>query len=311
MLTIILKILSILGIILLFVLITILGLLLLVLFMPVVYCIKASKDADMMAASLKIRWLFGFIRASYAYPKPGIITVKVLWFTLFDSQKRATKLNETESANEENKSEADKQEQSDTKAQRNSTVENTSEDTQTNQNLEEMHEDTSKSTECEQESSGDKSFKEKLFAKYEKIKYTISQICDKIKHIWENITFYKNLLQDEDTKLLISHAFKRIGRILKSIRPRKLKAQILFGAASPDTTGYAYGLYGMLSPKLGKYVVVTPDFTQSILEGDIYAAGHLTIFTILRQALSLLFDKRLHLLKRRLDAHSKKMKQKT
>lgn len=311
MLAVILKILSILGIVLLIVLATVLVLLLLILFMPIVYRIKANKDADAMSASLKIRWLFGFIRASYAYPEPGIIKVNLLWFTLFDSQKNAAKSKKAESANVEHKSEAAEQEQIEPADQSTNDAEPTPEDSQTNQNLEEIQENTSENAECEQESSENKTFKEQLFAKYEKIKYTIRQICDKIKHIWENITFYKRLLQDEDTKLLISHAFKRIGKILKSIRPRKLKARVLFGAASPDTTGYAYGLYGMLSPKLGKHVVVTPDFTQSILEGNVYAAGHLTIFTILRHALSILFDKRLHLLKRRLDAHSKKMKQKT
>ena len=104
---------------------------------------------------------------------------------------------------------------------------------------------------------------------------------------------------EEDTRKLFWHGCLRVGRILKNIRPRRLKADILFGAASPDTTGYLYALYGMIYPYLGEHVLVTPDFTQAVFEGEIEAAGHITIFQVLWNSILFLLDKRLRRLIRR------------
>ncbi len=301
MLAVILKILSILGIILLILLGILLFVILLVLFLPIVYRIDAEKDTETLQINGRVRWLLGLVRVRILYPEPGNIVAKLLWFTLYDS-KEAKKKGEAKTTGEA--TDAVLESASDTALEH--TVSET--DTIAQERNSNNFSETSKTEEVAEESPN---LKEKLFAKYEKIKYTIRKIYDKIKHILANITFYKELLQDEDTKGLVSHACKRLGKILRSIRPRKLKADIVFGTGSPDTTGYAFGLYGMFSPKLGKQVLITPDFTKQILEGRIYAAGHITIFTLLFHLLAVLFDRRLQLLKQRLDAHKNKMKQKT
>lgn len=294
MLAVILKILSILGIVLLIILGMLLLVLLLVLFLPIVYRIHAGKEPELMTAKVRVRWLFGLIRADFAYPEPGNFVVKVLWVTVYDSKKAAN----AKSVKENDKA-------SDMEA--NQAVANTSSVSKEAKAPESKAE---KETQAEQipvegantqaESEAEKK------SIFEKIRYTIKKIYDKIKHILDNILFYKELLQDEDTKLLVSHAWKRLCKILRNIRPRKLKADVLFGMDAPDTTGYIFALYGMLSPQLGKHVNVTPDFTQKILEGRVNAAGHITIFTLVVNLLAVLFDKRLQLLKHRLDAHKKK-----
>lgn len=132
-----------------------------------------------------------------------------------------------------------------------------------------------------------------ILKKFKKIKYTICSIYDKIKNIWENISYYIELLQEEETKLLFSHVICRLGKILKSIRPRRIRGQILFGTGSPDTTGYACGIYGMLSPFLGGGLAVEPDFTEAVLDGNIFISGHITLFTIIWNGLKILLDKNL------------------
>ena len=145
-----------------------------------------------------------------------------------------------------------------------------------------------------------------ILKKIRKIKYTIRSIYDKIKNIWENISCYIELLQEEETKQLFSHVIFRLGKILKNIRPRHIRGQILFGTGSPDTTGYAYGVYGMLSPFLGNKVLVTPDFSRAVLEGDIYVSGHITVFTILWNILRVLADKKLRRFINKMKAGRKK-----
>lgn len=159
--------------------------------------------------------------------------------------------------------------------------------------------DAAPSSEQESPLAGISKFLDRISAKYEKIKYTIKKICDRIKHIWKNITFYRELLTEKNTRELFGHACIRVGKILKGIRPRKLKADVRFGAASPDTTGYLYGLYSMLSPKLGKNITVIPDFDRAVLEGDFFAAGHITAFRILVHSILLLLDKHLRKFLRR------------
>ncbi len=151
---------------------------------------------------------------------------------------------------------------------------------------------------CGREASGQRNIPRQSIP--DKIKYTFRKICDKIKAVCDkikeiagNIAYYKEILLCEDTKSLVHHAFLRLGKILKSIRPRRLRADIRFGFDSPDITGYVFGIYGMLCAYLGKNVILTPDFEQAVLEGELYAAGHITVFQIVWHLLRLALDKKL------------------
>lgn len=293
MLAVILKILSILGILLLVMLGLALVLMLLILFFPLTYKGDAEKDEEHLLINFRAKWLFGFLRIGYHYPEPGKFIVKVLWKTVYDSSTKK----ETDKQSAPEKKSLDSGEET--------TVREQTEAVQANEDASTEQEDI-RAQEPVTEESETKTIPQKLFQKYEKIKYTIQQFYDKIRHIWDNIKFYKKLLQDEQTKLLFTHVLERLRKILRHVRPRKLRANVTFGTGSPDTTGYAYGIYGMFSPQLGKNVFVTPDFTQQIFVGNLYAAGHITVFTILINALAVLLDKRLSIFIRRLKNHSAK-----
>lgn len=299
MLDIILHILSILGIILLVFLGIILIFLLLVLFFPISYHIKAKRQpADSNAsmaedtnAEIKVNWLFGLLRIKYRYPTPGILKVKFLFFTVYKNDFQ-TKDEAIPEHTEPPKTSASQEEQAKSSKQAAS-----NDNTIAKASLEDTIEPITQAEEGNEESS----------TLFEKIKYTFQKICDKIKDIIEkikdiyhNFCYYKNVLLCEDTKDLFKYALTRIGKILKSIRPRKVHADIYFGADSPDTTGYICAGYGILCSHLGKNIVFTPDFEQAIFKGSIYAAGHITVFTILWNALMIIKDRRLWELKDKL-----------
>ncbi len=88
MLAVILKILSVLGIVLLCLLGLILVLLLLVLIMPVKYRIRASKEPESeLNAVFKLTYFFRILRALAVYEQKKVsVTVKVLWFKLFSME---------------------------------------------------------------------------------------------------------------------------------------------------------------------------------------------------------------------------------
>ena len=60
-----------------------------------------------------------------------------------------------------------------------------------------------------------------------------------------------------------------IIRILKSIRPRKYKAELRFGFEDPSLTGELLGIIALLYPKLKDDVRVIPDFENKVFEGSI------------------------------------------
>lgn len=312
---IILKILMVIGILLLVLLGLALGVLLLVLFVPFVYRASGSMDGEKKELKAKVRWLFGLLRADCCYPEPGRFTVKLLWIKLYDSGqdngKDPKKNHRKKESGQRAGSESPNGEQSvpEPHVEESAGTGNSSEPPA-------VSESASKSSglgQNEGQQEADKagpasktSVLQKLQDRFEKIRYTIRDKYDKIKKIWENISYYAELLREENTLALWGHVKIRLLKILKSIRPRHIKADVLFGADSPDTTGYAFGIYGMLSPYLGTKVCLTPDFTQAVLEGRFAVSGHITVSVILWNALKVVFDRKLHLFIKRMKAGRKK-----
>lgn len=310
MLDIIMKIITIIGVILLILLLVLLISLLLVLFMPVVYTIFGKKNSEETTVGIKANWLFGLMHIRYSYPKPGNIMVKVLWITVYDSS-IAHNRKEHKKTREENLSGTDSIKDSERSFEKIelSEIDGIATVRVSEHNSQKATSESDSDIENEAGMNYDwkdnerKTIIDRILSEFEKIKYTFVKLYDKIKHIIENITFYKELFQDSQTQELLYHGMFRIGRILKSIRPRRLKGNILFGTGSPDTTGYAFGIYSMASVWLGNAICITPDFTQTILEGEIYAAGHIMVFQLLWHSIRVLLDKRFRLLIHRIKTH--------
>ena len=107
--------------------------------------------------------------------------------------------------------------------------------------------------------------------------------------------YYKAILDDKETRGLLKHVLFRLGNILKAVKPKVCEGDILYGAPSPDTTGYIYGVYGMISPHLGEHFYVTPDFTRTVLEGSFEISGRVMLFTVLVQVIKIVLDRRLRI----------------
>lgn len=301
--TVLLSVLRIIGLVLLILLGIILFLLLLILFMPIVYWIRGEKQEEIKAEA-KVRWLFGLLRVSFVYPDPGQLQVKVLCFTVYDS----TPKEPDGAGSDESAKEAVSPIGSHERTENNDTAVNTGRtDVTENADVTGNADDNISADDNESAEENRKAQehaeawrevearlrREKPESKFDKIRYTIRSTCDKIKDTWENISYYKEVLTDNETRQLLDHALLRMGKILKSIRPRKLEGNLLFGTGSPDTTGYVLGVYGMLSPFVGNSFLLTPDFEDKVLEGRIYIAGHIMLVKILWQGILLVLDKKL------------------
>lgn len=304
MLTTILHILSIIGWILFGLLGFLVILLLLVLFFPIFYDAFGLRSTDIPGmVRLKAGWLLGLLRVRFTWPEEDSrIQVKLLFFTLYDS-KAPKKKAHADKKEAKTDSEEDKPSSSQTAYERLKHM--TSEETQQIKNEKDTGAAQSKvsnqetvhakhSTETSSASSAARtSIFDKILNLYHRFRYTISHLCATIKKLKGQADYYLALLQEEETRQLFSHVKLRIFKVFRSIRPRKVKGHITFGTGSPDTTGYGMAVYGMLSPLLGKDILVTPDFEDACLYGEVRLKGHITIGVLLFQGLRLLLDKKL------------------
>lgn len=308
---IIIMILSLIGRILLGLLALVFLLLLLVLFFPITYRLRGERSEDKLTASARADWLFGVIRVRYAYPEPGNVTVKLLWKKLVDTSAASGK---GKDADQEKKG-SDKEQKAGGDSEAEAVPENggSTEAAETETNTTDGAEapgvetDDSKAEAAGTETgdSGNETHDaddegadtpaDGFLGKISKIKYTILKIYGKIKDIWRHLSYYAGVLREDNTVALWKHVRQRLGKMLRAIRPRRINGSLVFGTGAPDTTGYLFGVYGMLSPLLHYGLCVTPDFTQQILEGSIDISGHITLWALTWNGLKLLLDKKLRL----------------
>lgn len=273
----VLSVLSIFGGILLVLLIFAAVFLLLVLFYPITYRVRGQKTVEEKWILAKIKWLFGLLQIKYSYPEPGNVTVRLFGRKVFDTNEKRTKKKQQESNTDKSTAKSEEKTKEQSFEQQ---TELSSSDSERKNKTKEVSEPNKVSGENIQNDNSEVHTKEQESSNTEKI--------DKIRK-------YTQILKEKETVELWKHVKLRLLKILKSIRPRHIRADIIFGTGSPDTTGYVFGIYGMLSPYLGKKVNVTPDFTRAVFQGDADISGHITVFVLMINGLKLLLDKRLHL----------------
>ena len=280
--SVILKILSILGIILLCLLAFVLLTVLLVLFCPVVYRGGGTARPGEYQAWFRFRWLFGLVRGAFTYPEDGRLRVKALWLTVYDSggKRKSEESSEEPQPEEKNRGEQKPQE---------SQPEEKDQEEQKPQ--ESQPEEKSREEQKPQESQSD----EKSPEKQSSADGEQTPQSQKISDLKEKLQFYLGIVRDEDNQELVKYALDRLCSVIKSIRPRYLRAEAVAGLGEPDLTGYAYGIYWAVKPFLGKKcrVDITPDFEQRILEGEVFLRGRITAAVLLYHVSKVLLDRRL------------------
>ncbi len=307
---ILLKVLSIIGIVLGCILGVILVLLLLCLLCPIVYKISGSAHEEVYKAKIRIHYLFGIVRAGYTYPEPGNIYVKAAWFTIYDSSKGEEAEEDEVTDNNKENAELEIIDLNETD------LEDESKDTEFCTNINETDVKNSESEEGSAEESGDdaasdKDSKKKIYNPLYYIKKAFEEfrykVITKIKLIYKDISFYYKLLTHDDTTSLLSKAKKHLIRILKQLIPKTGHANVTFGTGSPDTTAYVFGIYSVVMFRKARKYVLIPDFENKIIDGDMAVKGWFNLFGMLIEALPVVLSKKLRLTKARFDKHGDNM----
>ncbi|MCM1122704.1 MAG: hypothetical protein NC416_08975 [Eubacterium sp.] len=320
MLHIILLILKIIGIILL----CILGILLLavvcVLFVPVRYQIKADRDEGEekppFTACVKVTWLLHLVNILVRYPADVIVRVRIAVFTLFriprKEKKGGKKIEEPEKESETEK----KEKKMETPAKESQPEENyeafdsgfaeMESPTDSGQTPEHSEAQEAEPTGQEQDTAADKislsgkirgiidkikQIIEKIKSLFENIQYTIRELCDKIKSVLDNIEYYREVFESEPFTQSWQLCREELKSVFKSLKPDKFEADFIVGMDDPAATGQILAIYGILYPLVGQNIQVVGDFERTHVEGNLYIRGKIRVFTFLKAAIRIYFNK--------------------
>lgn len=127
---------------------------------------------------------------------------------------------------------------------------------------------------------------------FQNIQYTISKLCDKIKQIRDNIDYYIDVLTLDETQLILKNVHGEAGRLLRHLRPRKMKVDFIVGTGDPASTGQILAIHGMLYPIIGETVHISPDFEKPRLEGEFDIRGRVRFVVAFAAVLRIILDKK-------------------
>lgn len=304
MISILLTILKLLGIFLLSLLGVLLLLLLLILFVPVRYWAEAWRETESgqaFALRLKVTWLLHFLNVHFSYPEEAYVRIRVLCFTVFRSDKEKPDKKKADKSNKKLPDPESEEIWSEAVLPEESRSEEVQDEKGREVNAKEEPERVSGESDKEKDNAGQefeqkekpsgRNFFKKLFSILKNLRYTIAQICDKIKKIVKNIKYYIGILNSEEFKRSFRLCSTQAGALLRHIRPQKLKGNLLIGTGDPASTGQVLAVYGMLYPFLGSQINVTADFEQRIVEGRLSVKGRITLFRLIRCAWIIYFNK--------------------
>lgn len=261
MLHILLTILKIIGIILLAILGLLILLLCIVFFVPLRYVINAETKGDLASTNVKIQfyWFLHLVSGQVTYLEEEIdYKIRVLW-------KYITAVETSEETKEERPEEV---------------VPDIANDS-SKEPPKELSESVDFAEENQAEVEKDTTSKQN---KFQKIKCTITEVCDKIKMVLE-------FLKAEPHKLTFNRVKKEIIRLLVSLKPKKLRGKVRFGMEDPYQTGQILAALSVLYPIYGDNVEIFPEFEQKILEGDVYIKGHVRGIHAVKMVFNIIIDK--------------------
>lgn len=299
MLPVLLTVLKIIGIVLLSVIGLVLLLLLVVLFVPIrykLYAKKTDEENDNIKADGKITWLLHLINVKISYPSEELLRVRIFLFKIFPKKQKDA---DTLKASKEKKKKSNKNDEvnkEDQQEQQNNKQDGKQDNTLTDETLNHVQEAVSET--IDESYNGDEEEKETLKGFFSKvidiiknIKEKVQKVIDKISDIKNNVSYYLNVISSNAFNHSLSLCKKALLKILKALRPRKIKGYLNFGAAEPSTTAQVFGIYTLIAPYIGKKFHLYPFLEEETLEGEVILKGHIRIITLVVVGIKVYFNK--------------------
>lgn len=269
-----------------------------ILWVPIRYQVYGSKY-DAILAYGQVDYLFGLIRLRFRYDGDGVqYTVHILWFKVHDSEgvkKKDVKPRKVEKAthlNQENqvKKELPQKAIEEKKTEIQDII--IEEQVEFKEPVTQVKEIKTKEPELviKEPIKDKKSFKLPKFSKRKKNKENNEKKSDP--SVLEQIKSGIELLRSDKHKGVLKFVLGKVHKMIKSILPRHIEADIIFGFDDPATTGLVLGGISMFYPCYGNTIVIIPNFEEVMFEGDIKIRGKIVIGVLVYYGLRIIIDKR-------------------
>ena len=99
------------------------------------------------------------------------------------------------------------------------------------------------------------------------------------------------LIDNDRVKNALSVLFDRLKKILKSVLPKKISGNAVFGLNGPYDTARALSVMSVLMPLHKNAVEITPDFERNVLEAEVSFRGRVILGALAFYALTLILHK--------------------
>ncbi|MFV0364004.1 MAG: DUF2953 domain-containing protein [Suipraeoptans sp.] len=268
MLGVLLTILKIIGIILLAILGIIILLICIILFVPICYKVDVSADKkdNKIDVAGKVSWLFNLFRLKFRFNNQSMeYECKVLFFSILSSNNKTKEKNELSTESESNKNEYEENDKAISESTKSEPVHEINKAT-SQSNKQEAPKKSEVLKSINQTGGNDKKENEKTLS--DKIKYTLHNICDKIKKlksiIDKALDFINNKSHRSALRVLRIKGFK----LLKRLKPTQIDVDGYIGFEDPGTTGYLTAIYSAISPWIMKHIRLHPSFNDEHLYGN-------------------------------------------
>lgn len=310
MLHIILEILKWIGIVLLTVLSLVILILLSVLFIPIRYKVKGQYE-DEPDAAVTVSWFFHLIHFKIRFRKKLVWQVRIFGILFMGSEKRK-KIRKPKSQKDRSDAEVHKKDMQSTEQSEEPGFQAETELSKCAEILEPPNQpQTQKQPQIPMTSESDAEvtqprkhriknfffFIRKIWSKIihamRNIRYTMKKICDKIKQVHDHIAYYHGVITGEEGQAVIRLIKTELGKLLLHIAPEKCRINVSFGFDDPATTGQIMAILGMIYPIWSYDISIHPDFENTLIKGNVYIRGRIRLFTLIRIAWKVYFNKNL------------------
>lgn len=132
---------------------------------------------------------------------------------------------------------------------------------------------------------------ETVKAFFHRLLLLFKKLCDAVKKAENWREKAAAFIGDEENKKTYHLIVKQLKKILRHVRPIRLKGNITFGFDEPYTTGQVLSGAALLYPFYRDKLSIRPVFDRQVLEGEIALKGRIRLGTLLTAGIRILLNK--------------------
>ena len=127
--------------------------------------------------------------------------------------------------------------------------------------------------------------------KKKRVEEKLKALEEKLEKLSVKTEQVRDIIEDDRFSRAVGCVFRQLGRLLKSILPRRVRGSAEFGFEDPAVTGYVLAVMGAMYGGVTHNFEITPDFENKTFSGHLRFRGHIRIITIVVIALKVLINK--------------------